>query len=176
MGPAHSHFDYPIPRIRQRPFPSHKRHGFFLFLPTFSYHLPHDYAMGTDIFIHAHWSHNSSLVTGGDIVWAYELTYAKGHNQASFSTPIIFTATQAASTSQYRHQLVEVSASVIGGGPTQLNTSLLEPDGLIFGRLYLSTNGITVSSGGVPDPFLHMVDMHYQSTGIPTKQDRKSVV
>ena len=136
----------------------------------FSFHLPHDYAVGTDIHIHSHWSHTSSLVTGGSVTWTYELTYAKGHNQAAFDSPIIVSGTQNASTIQYQHMIVETAISTAGGSPTQLSTSAMEPDGMIFGRVWLSANGITVSGGGVPDPFLHEVDLHYQSTGVATKQ------
>jgi len=41
---------------------------------------------------------------------------------------------------------------------------------MIFGRVYLSANNMTVSGGAVPDPFLHQVDIHYQSTAIGTKK------
>lgn len=136
----------------------------------FSYHIPHDYVVGSDIFIHSHWSHNCANVTGGDVTWSYELTYAKGHGQAAFGTPILLSGTQISSTIQYNHMIIESQASIAGGSPTQLNTSLIEPDGLIFGKVYLSANNITVSSGGVPNPFLHTVDIHYQSTSMGTKQ------
>jgi len=137
---------------------------------NFSFHIPHDYAIGTILHIHAHWSHNGSNVTGGDVVWAYELTYAKGHGQSAFSEPVLLSGVQTASTIQYRHMLIESAASVSGGSPTQLDTDMIEPDGLIFGRVYLSANNMTVSGGAVPDPFLHQVDIHYQSTAIGTKK------
>jgi hypothetical protein len=60
--------------------------------------------------------------------------------------------------------------SVSGGASDELDTDILEPDGLILCRFYLDSNDITVSGGGVPDPFIHFVDIHYQSTGLPTKQ------
>ena len=48
------------------------------------FHLPHDYAPGTDLYVHVHWSHNSALVTGGSTTWGFELIYAKGHNHRMF--------------------------------------------------------------------------------------------
>lgn len=133
------------------------------------FHLPHDYAMGTDIHIHVHWSHGSTLVTGGGVTWGFELMYAKGHGQAPFGAPIIISQFQTASTTQYQHMVAEGAASTAGGGASLFNTALIEPDGMILGRLYLASNTITVSGGGVPLPFVHHVDIHYQSTNVSTK-------
>lgn len=145
------------------------------FVPTTTdalcdFHLPHDYAMGTDIFIHVHWSHNATTVTGGTVTWGFELMYAKGHDQAAFGAPILVTVAQSASTTQYQHMIAETALSVAGGSANQFDTGILEVDGLVLGRIYLDSNDITVSGGGVPDPFMHFVDIHYKSSGLPTKQ------
>lgn len=147
----------------------------FQFIPTTTdmlvdFHLPHDYAMGTNLFIHAHWSHNSTLVTGGSVTWGFELMYAQGHDQGAFTAPILVPVTQNASTTQYQHMIAETALSVSGGSANQLDTDIIEVDGLVLGRIYLDSNDLTVSGGGVPDPFLHFVDIHYQSSGLPTKQ------
>lgn len=136
----------------------------------FTFHLPHDYVIGTNIFIHAHWSHTATTVTGGSVIWGFELTYAKGHNAGAFSAPITIVEIQNASTIQYQHMICEAPASIAGGSANLLDTDDLIVDGLIFGRVFLDSNAMTVSGGGVPDPFLHTVDIHYQSTGVPTKQ------
>jgi hypothetical protein len=133
------------------------------------FHLPHDYVPGSDIHVHVHWSHGSSLVTGGTLTWGFELSYAKGHNQAAFAAPITVVEIQAASTTAFQHMICEAPASIAGGSANLLNTSLLEVDGILTGRLYLATNALTVSSGPVPDIFAHTVDIHYQSTGVATK-------
>lgn len=132
-------------------------------------HMPHDYAMGSDIYIHCHWSHNSQYVTGGSVTWGFELTYAKGHNQMAFTTPVTIVEFQNASTIRYQHMICEALASASGGGENILDTDDMEVDGLFFGRIFLSANNLTVSQGLVPTPFLHEVDVHYQSTGVPTK-------
>lgn len=134
------------------------------------FHIPHDYLSGSDIFIHVHWSHISTLVTGGSVTWGFETIYSKGHDQGAFSSPILITVAQNASTVQYRHMIAETAASVSGGSANQLNTGNIEPDGVILTRIYLDSNDITVSGGGVPDPFVHYVDIHYQSTNVATKQ------
>lgn len=133
------------------------------------FHILHDYAVGTDLYLHTHWSHAGTNVTGGSVTWGYEITYAKGHNQAPFSTPVTGTITQNASTTQYQHMIAETQISASSPSGSQIDTDNLEVDGLILVRIFLSANNMTVSGGGVPDPFLHMTDIHYQSTGITTK-------
>lgn len=135
-----------------------------------NFHMPHDYVPDTDIFIHAHWSHIGTLVTGGSVTWGFEMSYCKGHDQAAFPASKTVTVLENASTTQYRHMVAETAASTSGGSGTQIDTDDLEPDGVILCRVYLDSNDITVSGGGVPDPFLHYVDIHYQSTGLATKQ------
>lgn len=133
-----------------------------------NFHIPHDYMPGSDLFIHVHWLHNSTTVTGGSVTWGFEATYSKGHQQEAFSAPIIVPVTQNASTTQYFHMIAETALSVSGGSGNQLNTDLIEVDGVVCTRLYLDSNDITVSAGQVPKPFAIFVDLHYQSTGIPT--------
>lgn len=133
------------------------------------FHMPHDYAQGTDIYIHAHWSHIGTLVTGGSTTWGFEVIYAKGHDQAAFEAPKIITVAQNASSVQYRHLIAEGLASTPGGSGVLLDTSQLEVDGLIQCRVYLDSNDMTVSGGGVPNPFVHTVDIHYLSTNVGTK-------
>lgn len=134
-----------------------------------AFHLPHDYVPGSDIHIHAHWSHIATTVTGGSVTWGFEVTYSKGHNQAAFAAPITTTITQNASTTQYQHMIAEVQLSAVLPSAAQIDSDSIEVDGMILVRAYLSANNLTVSGGGTPEPFLHLVDIHYQSTGIGTK-------
>ena len=134
-----------------------------------SYHLPHDYVPDSEIFIHVHWSHNATNVTGGSVTFKWELTYAKGHQQAAFATPVVITEQQNASATQYMHMICEAPASTPGGSAYLLDTNAIEVDGLIFGKLTVFSNDITVSGGVVPDIFVHEVDIHYQSTNVATK-------
>jgi len=133
-----------------------------------NFHIPHDYVAGSDIHLHFHWSHISTLVTGGSVTWGYEITYAKGHNQAAFIAPVSGTFAGNASTTQYQHIITETQISAASPSGSQIDSDNLEPDGVLVVRVYLSANNIT-SSGAVPDPFLHFSDVHYQSTNIATK-------
>lgn len=130
-----------------------------------NYHLPHDYAKGTDVFIHVHWSHSNASAVTGDATWAFEISYSKGHGQGTFHASKTISATQSAGA-QYQHNIAEVQVSLPGGDSSHIDTDLLEPDGIFLVRVYLSANTLSPAT----NPFLHYADMHYQSTGIGTKQ------
>ena len=134
---------------------------------TFEFHIPHDYVLGSNIYLHVHWSHISTLVTGGTVTWGYEATYSKGHNQASFGTNIIGTLVGNASNIQYQHIITEGQFSTLGGSASQIKLEDLEIDGLILASVALNLNNMT---GATPNPFVHYVDLHYQSTNISTKE------
>jgi hypothetical protein len=128
-------------------------------------HMPHDYVPNTDIYVHIHWSHNSLAVTTGAPTFVVEGTYAKGHNQAAFGVPVSVNITEAASTTRYQHMVTESQLSNAGGTGGLLDTADLEVDGLFLLRIELLSN--TMDGGTLP--FIHFVDVHYQSTGLPTK-------
>ncbi len=134
----------------------------------FQFHIPHDYAQGTDIFLHFHWGHNSALVTGGSITLEYEASYSNGHDGGAFPASVSGTVVGAASLVQYRHILTEVQISAASPSASQLDSDDFEPDGVIMMTSGVFANNIT-SSGGVPDPFIFYVDIHYQSTNVGTK-------
>ncbi len=134
----------------------------------FEFHIPHDYVAGTDVHIHIHWSHTGQYVNGGTVTFTVESSYVKGHNQASFPASVSGDFTGTAST-QYKHIVSETQLSASSPAGLQIDTDDLEPDGIIIMRVLLKTNGMTVSEGTVPDPFIHHVDVHYQSTNIATK-------
>ena len=131
------------------------------------FHIPHDYAPGTDMYLHIHWSHNSTTVTSGSTTWGFEVSYAKGHNQAAFSAPISASVTQTASTTQYRHMIAEIQLTAASPNANQLASSLIETDGLLFVRTFLSAN--TMTGTPAPEPFLLFVDLHYQTKTVGTK-------
>lgn len=128
------------------------------------FHLKHDYAVGTNLYIHAHWSHNSTLVTGGSVTWQFECMSARGHDTDAFYTPVIINCTQNASTERYRHLIAEVQLSE-PNGVSMLDNLYLDVDGLIVVSCRLTANSLT----GGAKPFLHSFDIHYQSTNTATK-------
>lgn len=141
-----------------------------------SFHIPHDYVASTDIFLHIHWSQNNAGATGGTIDFKYFAIYAKGHNQASgsafTSTPITATFSSinindgGAGLTQYQQHLTEVVISAASATSALFDRDDFEPDGVIELTLEMDANNLT---GTPSDPFIHYVDIHYQSTNIGTK-------
>ena len=131
-----------------------------------NFHMPHDYVPGSDIFLHYHWSHISGSVSGGTVTWGYDITFSKGFDQEPFVTPVSGTVVGTASATQYQHIVTEVQVSASSPSASQLDSSTLETDGVFLLRVDLNANNMT---GATPNPFLHFVDIHYQSTGLPTK-------
>jgi hypothetical protein len=124
-----------------------------------AFHIPHDYVPGTAIHIHAHWSNAAATPNTGDEVWAFEYSYAKGHQQEAFPASNTVTATQASNATRYFHQIAETAELSIAG---------LEPDGMLLVRVYRDA---AAAGDTCTDPvFLHHCDVHYQSTNMATKQ------
>lgn len=93
------------------------------------YHIPHDLLPGTDMYIHAHWS--TIAAPTGDVNWLFEMSYAKGYDQAVFEgfpgsgAPITVSVTQSSPTA-FKHQIAEVQCCVSGGliSPAAVNVSI----------------------------------------------------
>lgn len=140
------------------------------------FHIPHDYKPGSDLYLHVHWAHNGTAISG-NMVWTYYATYAKGHNQANFPAEVTGTITYAttniATTPQYRHRIDEIQLSASSPSASQLDTDDLEVDGLIL--LNITATTIPTITGGTPnEPFLLMADLHYQANYFGTKNKAPS--
>jgi hypothetical protein len=133
------------------------------------FHIPHDHVKGTDLFIHAHWSHNGTAISGPAIMDFYS-TYARGHNQDVFGAEknqhLVYVTESLALTPKYRHRIDEVPLSKPGGSESLLDTDAIEPDGLILMAFKVTT--LPTITGG--DLFVHFVDIHYQTNNLGTKQ------
>jgi hypothetical protein len=109
----------------------------------------------------------------GNAIMNFYISYAKGHNQAAFSTEkdvsLAYNTVNIATTPRYQHRIDEVQFTTPGGSATLLDTSLLEVDGVILVNFDFATIP-TISGGSSNNPFVHFIDIHYQSTGVGTKQ------
>ena len=161
-GPSQPTWATYIDNIKQLQFDSNDE-------ATLNWTFPHDYVMGTTHEIFIHWSHNSALVTGGNVVFGFDRVYSKAYGQGAFGAVKTLLLTSPALTTQYGLQTIQVPASTLGGSASLLDSGLLEPDGLVLGKFYISSNNITVSGGGVPNPFIHRIGIAYQSTNVGTK-------
>lgn len=137
----------------------------------FTFHIPHDYLPGSHLYFHIHWAHVGTAISGTFGMDVY-MTYAKGHDQANFSAEVTSTISYAtvdiATTPQYRHRIDEIQISATSPGAGQIDTDDIEPDGILIVRIKL-TSEPTITGGTTNHPFILMGDLHYQSTGISTK-------
>lgn len=140
----------------------------------FSFHIPHDYVPGTDLFLHVHWAHNATGVAANTLTWAFKMSYAKGFAQDLFDAPIspsiTYPMVNLTTTPQYQHKVTEIQLSAASPTAAQFDSDDIEVDGLIIGTM---TMGIPAASftGGTPDEAIYIftIDLHYQSTGVGTK-------
>lgn len=99
--------------------------------------------------------------------------YAKGHNQQIFPAEKTVTLTVStpdiATIPQYVHRTDEIQLSSNGGSGTLMDSAQLEVDGIIMVHLALTTKP-TITGGTSADVFIPTVDIHYQTTGVNTKQ------
>lgn len=134
----------------------------------FVFHLPHDYVPGSNLYLHVHWSHNGTAISGS-AGFTFSHSYSKGHNQEEFSTERTLVLTiptpNIGTIPQYRHRVDEGQIAAPTANTQCMPTANVEPDGLIIGQLKL-TQAPTITSG---DLFIHTVDVHYQSTNMGTQ-------
>lgn len=139
------------------------------------FHVPHDYVPGTDMFLHLHWSHNGTNISGS-LVANFYITYAKGHQQANFSAEVNPTLTVGSlnitNTPQYHHRVDEIQISAASPTASQLDSDNIEVDGLILVHFDMTT--IPTITGGTGEPFLFTLDIHYQSTAGSMSTKNKS--
>jgi hypothetical protein len=132
------------------------------------YHIPHDYAANSDLFIHIHWACKVASIVSGAPTFSCKVSYAKGHNQAAYSADITTVdITENASGTQYQHMLTQIQLSAVSPSANQLDSNDIEPDGIIKMVTELTANTISPSA----DPFIDRIDIHYQSTNIGTKSN-----
>ena len=135
------------------------------------FHMPHDYVPGSDMFLHLHWGHNGTAISG-----TFEATAvcSYGSRDGVFGSPVTTTITDAGLTigacPQYCHPVTEVQLTAASPSAAQLDSDNLEVDGLVMVTFTVTTNP-TITGGTSALPFIFTGDIHYQSTGIGTKQN-----
>jgi hypothetical protein len=142
-----------------------------------TFHIPHDYVPGSDMYIHMHWSQivvdtGGAAGVPGNIKWNFDITYADGHGTAGgaadpFIAPITVSVIQQGSTTQYGHMIAEVQFTNDGGTGGLIDSNTIRVDGLMLVRAYRVKGDAADTLNQVP--FGHTCDIHYLSTGIGTK-------
>lgn len=114
------------------------------------FHFPHDYILGTDVYIHVHWLPDGT--NANSVKWQFDYTWAKGHNQAAFNmTGTTITAEQTVGGTAYQHYVTESDA---------ISNAAFEPDGILMVRVSRITNGGTNNTDNI---YMLTSDIHYES-------------
>jgi hypothetical protein len=118
------------------------------------FHVQHEYAPGTKIYPHIHWSINAAIT--GTVRWGFEYIAAKGHNQQAFPASTTVYVNQTITT-QYQHMIAEVSEA------DAIPIDNLEPDTIIAIRFFRNSSNAADTLAG--DAFGFKVDCHYNVNG-----------
>ena len=120
-----------------------------------AWHIDHDYATGTKLFLHVHWVCPTNAI--GTVRWGFEYTVAKGHQQQAFPEPTTVYVEQATNGTPYMHYVGEVSeANAIDGAALGI-----EPDTVILVRVF--RDGAHVNDTLEDTVFGIFLDLHYQA-------------
>lgn len=121
-------------------------------LSYYSFHIPHDYAIGTDIYFHVHWM--SGGTSTDTVKWQITYYYARGYGIDAFGmggAGTVITIEEAPTGITYAHMLSESTPKTIVN---------LEPDAYLHVELKRITNGATDNANAI---FAWNLDIHYQS-------------
>lgn len=119
------------------------------------FHIRHGYAPGTDVYLHAHWSTDTSTGAGNNgqtVIWQFDYSIAKGYDTEAFPADQSTTATYTFAgglQKQYQHMIAEIA--------TPISSASIETDCLIMTRVSLAA--ASTFTGNV---WLLMCDIHYQ--------------
>lgn len=123
-------------------------------------HMPHDWAVGTKLYMHVHWA--ADAVSASETTFRFAWSYARGYGVEAFSDPAGIDMTQAHCNIQYGHNIVELSDA------QALLPDNCETDGLLLWSLRAKTIPAAYN------PYVFMIDMHYQTDGRDTNERNRT--
>ena len=122
-----------------------------------AFHINHDYALGTEIFPHVHWTNKVPGETG-TVRWGVDLLVAQGHQQDNFNGVIdTIYIEQAGVGGTLDHMVAESSVGFYD--------PRLEPDTLVYCRIFRDSGHPNDTAGNV---YGLTIDMHYQLDDVGT--------
>lgn len=131
------------------------------------FHMTHDLVQGSDQYIHSHWEHNGTAISGSLII---RYIYRYGRTDLPFTAEKTITQTVStpniATKPAYCNFIEEVQFSSLAGSATLAVSPDIYPDTIVQVRIIVDQ--IPTITGG--DFFLHITDLHYQSLYGGTKQ------
>jgi hypothetical protein len=120
-----------------------------------AWHIDHDYALGTKLYLHVHWSPKTASL--GTVRWGFEYSVAKGHQQQAFPATTTVYVEQTSLGVDHLHYVTEVSeANAIDGAALGI-----EPDTVILVRMF--RDGGHVNDTFPDEAFVSFIDLHYQA-------------
>lgn len=125
-------------------------------------HIVHDYAPGTVIYPHIHWT--TAGTNTGNCRWGIEYTFAKGFNFEAFPATTTLYLLAAGSGVAYRHYITEVDISAA--------LPAMETDGILLMRVF--RDAANVLDTLTDTAFGLFVDLHYQSDGMLTNEKART--
>lgn len=126
------------------------------------FHIDHDYALNTPLYLHIHWTTDSTEI--GNVRWGFEYTVAKGHQQAAFGSTTTVYVNQVTDGTPYKHYIAEVSDidAISGIG--------IEPDTIIMCRVFRDATNIADTYGA--SAYGICLDLHYRADKLTTINKR----
>ncbi len=147
---------------------------------AWKFHIPHDWAEGTDMYIHVHWGHNGTAITGS-CTWGFSATFAPRTVASGGGDAFIYDCSNSITTGsliidnfpRYSHVVEEVQLTdTLSGTPssTLIDTGAITVDGVLIVHIQLTAPAPTITGSTTANtPFLFFVDLHYQANLIGTK-------
>lgn len=126
----------------------------------FTFHMPHDWAVNSDMFIHLH--HASNTIDAGTAV--FEVISSVAKSGSAFGNDVTTLPITHTNFGQYVHNVTEVGFATLGGGLNLHDTANLDVDSLIQVRLS-RVRGVGGDTAGSSNIFIFQLDIHYQSDG-----------
>jgi len=101
-----------------------------------TYHIPHDWCPCSDSFVHLHWAHNGTAISG-DFTVQVKVSYSSRDGATVFPAattlvPITVATTNIATTPQYKHFVTEVPLTTASPSANELDSDDIEVDGLFL--------------------------------------------
>jgi hypothetical protein len=125
----------------------------------FTFHVPHDYAPGTNVYLRTHWMVDTTMTKG--VKWNFIYTYAKGWSSGTFDqTGTTVSIETAANGTKYRHHCSEIATGILGGS--------LEPDALIYTTVKRVANQAGNDDASTDHVFLLGASLHYEADRLAT--------
>lgn len=136
------------------------------------FHVPHDYMPGTDVFLHHHWGHQGTAISGSLVITANISMVTRTAGISVMTTPVVSTTTISGLTitnmPKWSVRIDETQISTPGGSSTMLDTNAITPDSLIIIRYSTPTIPSLSGSAVKNNPYFFASDIHMQSNMIGT--------